>query len=62
VRVISSVEVTQRASRRGRHRPSVKLEPAPTHTIAGELGYGNGRGLRAEASWQDRKLQSLKAR
>ena len=34
----------------------VHLEPAPTHTIAGELGYGTGEGIRAEASWQDRNF------
>jgi translocation and assembly module TamA len=34
----------------------VKLEPAPSHTIAGELGYGTGQGLRAEASWTDRNF------
>ena len=34
----------------------VKLEPAPSHTIAGELGYGTGQGVRAEASWTDRNF------
>lgn len=34
----------------------VRLEPAPTRTIAGELGYGTGEGLRAEASWQHRNF------
>jgi translocation and assembly module TamA len=34
----------------------VHLEPAPTHTVAGELGYGTGEGIRAEASWQDRNF------
>mgnify|MGYP002336250498 CR=1 FL=1 len=34
----------------------VKLEPAPSHTIAGELGYGTGQGFRAEASWTDRNF------
>jgi translocation and assembly module TamA len=34
----------------------VKLEPAPVHTIAGELGYGTGEGARVEASWQHRNL------
>ena len=33
---------------------AVHLEPAPFHTIAGELGYGTGEGVRAEASWQHR--------
>lgn len=34
----------------------VKLEPAPQHTVAGELGYGTGEGARAELSWTDRNL------
>jgi translocation and assembly module TamA len=35
---------------------NVQLEPAPSHTIAGELGYGTGQGIRAEASWTDRNF------
>ena len=35
---------------------AVSLEPAPTHTIAGELGYGTGEGIRVNASWTDRNL------
>ncbi len=35
---------------------AVKLEPAPVHTIAGELGYGTGEGARAELDWTDRNL------
>ena len=34
----------------------VKLQPAPARTIAGELGYGTGEGVRAEASWQHRNF------
>ena len=34
----------------------VRLEPAPPRTIAGELGYGTGEGIRAEASWQHRNF------
>ena len=34
----------------------VHLEPAPSHTIAGELGYGTGEGARIEGSWQDRNF------
>jgi translocation and assembly module TamA len=34
----------------------VTLEPAPSHTIAGELGYGTGEGIRVEASWTDRNF------
>ena len=35
---------------------AVNLQPAPMHTIAGELGYGTGEGVRAEASWQHRNF------
>jgi translocation and assembly module TamA len=35
---------------------AVKLEPAPMRTVAGELGYGTGEGIRAEASWQHRNF------
>jgi translocation and assembly module TamA len=34
----------------------VYLEPAPMRTVAGELGYGTGEGVRAEASWQHRNF------
>ena len=34
----------------------VRLDPAPARTIAGELGYGTGEGVRAEASWQHRNF------
>ena len=33
-----------------------QLEPAPPHTIAGELGYGTGEGARAEVDWTNRNL------
>ena len=35
---------------------AVHLEPAPSHTIAGELGYGTGQGARLEVSWTDRNF------
>ncbi len=35
---------------------AVALEPAPMRTIAGEIGYGTGEGIRLEASWQHRNL------
>lgn len=35
---------------------AVKLTRAPVHTIAGELGYGTGEGIRVQASWQHRNL------
>jgi translocation and assembly module TamA len=35
---------------------NVRLEPAPSHTIAGSLGYGTGQGVRIEGSWTDRNF------
>ncbi|HYC95221.1 MAG TPA: BamA/TamA family outer membrane protein [Sphingomicrobium sp.] len=55
--LISSVEVNQVPRDEGRVIDlAVKLEPAPMRTIAGELGYGTGEGIRGEASWQHRNL------
>lgn len=34
----------------------VDLTPAPLRTIAGELGYGTGEGVRLEASWEHRNF------
>jgi translocation and assembly module TamA len=34
----------------------VHLEPAPQHTIAGEVGYGTGQGALVEATWTDRNF------
>ena len=34
----------------------VQLEPAPSHTIAGEIGYGTGQGALIEATWTDRNF------
>jgi translocation and assembly module TamA len=55
--LISSVEVVQVPRDEGQVIDlAIKLEPAPMRTIAGELGYGTGEGIRAEASWQHRNL------
>ncbi|HEV2594667.1 MAG TPA: BamA/TamA family outer membrane protein [Sphingomicrobium sp.] len=35
---------------------NVRLEPAPQHTIAGQLGYGTGQGASAEVDWTDRNF------
>jgi len=35
---------------------AINLTPAPLRTIAGELGYGTGEGIRAEASWEHRNF------
>jgi translocation and assembly module TamA len=35
---------------------NIRLEPAPQHTIAGDLGYGTGQGVLAEVSWTDRNF------
>ncbi len=34
----------------------VQLEPAPQHTIAGDIGYGTGQGALIEATWTDRNF------
>ena len=34
----------------------VTTEPAPYRTVAAQLGYSTGQGIRAEASWQHRNL------
>jgi translocation and assembly module TamA len=34
----------------------VRLEPAPRHTIAGDIGYGTGQGALIEATWTDRNF------
>jgi translocation and assembly module TamA len=34
----------------------VRLEPAPRHTIAGDVGYGTGQGALIEATWTDRNF------
>ncbi len=34
----------------------VQIDRAPPRTIAGELGYGTGEGVRVEASWTHRNL------
>jgi len=35
---------------------AVNVTPAPLRTIAGELGYGTGEGLRTEVSWEHRNF------
>ena len=35
---------------------AVALQPGPPRTIAGELGYGTGEGIRAAVSWTHRNL------
>ena len=55
--LISSVELNQVPRDEGQVIDlAVKLEPAPMRTIAGEVGYGTGEGIRAEASWQHRNM------
>ena len=55
--LVSSAEVQVVPAADGRTVDlAVQLEPAPMRTIAGELGYGTGEGVRAEASWQHRNL------
>ena len=35
---------------------AANITPAPLRTIAGELGYGTGEGLRSEISWEHRNF------
>ena len=35
---------------------AVNITPAPLRTIAGELGYGTGEGIRSQISWEHRNL------
>src|SRR5690348_12758091 len=34
----------------------VRLEPAPSHTIAGDIGYGTGQGFLVEGTWTSRNF------
>jgi translocation and assembly module TamA len=55
--LVSTVQIRQVPRDGGRVVDlAVALEPAPSHTIAGELGYGTGQGARLEASWTDRNF------
>ncbi|WP_114228346.1 MULTISPECIES: BamA/TamA family outer membrane protein [Sphingomonas] len=55
--LVGAAEVTLEPQPDGRTVDlAVRLEPAPVHTISGELGYGTGEGVRAEASWQHRNI------
>ena len=55
--LVASAEVRQVPRDGGRTIDlEVALTPAPPRTVAGELGYGTGEGLRAEASWQHRNF------
>ncbi len=35
---------------------AVSVTPAPLRTIAGEIGYGTGEGIRSEVSWEHRNF------
>ena len=55
--LVSAVEIRTIPTDGGRTVDlAIKLEPAPSHTIAGELGYGTGEGARIEGSWTDRNF------
>jgi len=55
--LVSSVEIKPvQGADPGTVDIDVGLEPAPRHTIAGEVGYGTGEGARAEVSWTDRNM------
>jgi translocation and assembly module TamA len=55
--LVSSAQVEPReGSVAGTADIIVTTTPAPVRTIAGELGYGTGEGVRASASWTHRNL------
>lgn len=55
--LVSRVTIEPVASDRpGEVDLAVDIYPAPPRTIAGEIGYGTGEGLRVEASWEHRNL------
>ena len=55
--IVSSVEIKPVEGKEpGTVDIDVAMLPAPVHTIAGELGYGTGEGVRAEVSWTHRNL------
>lgn len=55
--LISSVTMTPKDAGDGQTVDlAVDLERAPPRTVAGQVGYGTGEGIRAEASWQHRNF------
>ncbi len=55
--LVSSAEITPvEGSAPGTVDLAVAMAPAPPRTIAGELGYGTGEGVRAEVDWTHRNL------
>ncbi|EQB31796.1 autotransporter assembly complex protein TamA [Sphingobium ummariense] len=55
--LVSSVTLTPKDAGDGEHVDlAVDVRPAPSRTIAGELGYGTGEGYRAEVNWQHRNF------
>ena len=55
--LVSSAEIVTVPTDGGRTVDvNVRLEPAPSHTIAGELGYGTGQGVLVQGSWTDRNF------
>jgi len=55
--LVASVEVRQVPTDGGKTIDlEVALTPAPMRTVAGELGYGTGEGVRVEGSWQHRNF------
>ncbi|HEX7783093.1 MAG TPA: BamA/TamA family outer membrane protein [Sphingobium sp.] len=55
--LVSSATLTPKDAGDGQHVDvAVDVSPAPFRTVAGELGYGTGEGVRVEANWQHRNL------
>ncbi len=55
--LVSSATLTPKDAGDGQHVDvAVDVSPAPFRTIAGELGYGTGEGVRVEGNWQHRNF------
>ena len=55
--LVSTIEIEPvPGARPGTVDLAIAVTPAPPRTIAGELGYGTGEGIRAEVSWEHRNL------
>ena len=55
--LVGSVEIVPRANADGQMVDvAVAVTPAPPRTVAGQLGFSSGQGIRAEVSWEHRNL------
>ena len=55
--LVSQVTITPEEGKDGETVDlAISMTPAPPRTVAGEIGYGTGEGLRVEGSWQHRNF------